>query len=74
MYDVIIIGAGPSGSTAAKILAEKGYKTLLAKNLKCHVISPVQDNLLKKQWIWYRLILVKPYQTIQCALQQRTKE
>ena len=28
-YDVIIIGAGPAGSTAAKHLAEKGVKTLL---------------------------------------------
>jgi len=26
MYDVIVIGAGPTGSTAAKILAEKGKK------------------------------------------------
>ena len=34
MYDVIIIGAGPSGSTAAKILAEKGYKVLLIEKFK----------------------------------------
>lgn len=29
-YDVIIIGAGPAGSTAAKLAAEAGYHTLLA--------------------------------------------
>ena len=29
VYDVIIIGAGPGGSFAAKAAAEKGYKTLL---------------------------------------------
>ena len=28
-YDVIIVGAGPAGSTAAKYLSEKGYKNLL---------------------------------------------
>lgn len=28
-YDVIIVGAGPAGSTAAKYLAEKGFKVLL---------------------------------------------
>lgn len=29
MYDVIVVGAGPTGSTAAKVLAEKGYKILM---------------------------------------------
>jgi geranylgeranyl reductase family protein len=28
-YDVTIVGAGPAGSTTAKFLAEKGFKTLL---------------------------------------------
>lgn len=31
MFDVIVIGAGPAGSTAAKILAESGFKVLLTE-------------------------------------------
>lgn len=31
MYDVIVIGSGPAGSTAAKALAEKGSRVLLAE-------------------------------------------
>ncbi len=34
VYDVIVIGAGPSGATAAKTLAEKGLKTLLLEKCK----------------------------------------
>jgi len=29
MYDVVVVGAGPAGSTAAKFCSEKGIKTLL---------------------------------------------
>lgn len=35
MYDVIVIGAGPAGCTAAKILAENGYHVLMAE--KCRL-------------------------------------
>ena len=34
MYDVIVIGAGPAGCTASKVLAEKGYKILLVEKFK----------------------------------------
>ena len=33
-YDVIVVGAGPAGSTAAKNLAEKGIKVLLLDKAK----------------------------------------
>jgi flavin-dependent dehydrogenase len=34
VYDVLVIGAGPAGSTAAKTLAEKGYRVLLVEKFR----------------------------------------
>ena len=34
MYDVIVVGAGPAGCTAAKTLADKGHKVLLIEKLR----------------------------------------
>jgi geranylgeranyl reductase family protein len=33
-YDVVVVGAGPAGSTAAKVLSEKGVKVLLLDKSK----------------------------------------
>ena len=33
-FDVIIIGGGPSGSTAATLLSQKGYRVLLLEKEK----------------------------------------
>ncbi len=46
--DVIIIGAGPAGSTAAKILAENGYKVLLAEKFKMPRYKSCSGQLIKK--------------------------
>lgn len=48
MYDVIIIGAGPTGSTASKILAENGYKVLLVEKLKMPRYKSCSGQLIKK--------------------------
>lgn len=48
MYDVIIIGAGPTGSTAAKILSEKGYRILLAEKCKIPRYKSCSGQLIKK--------------------------
>ncbi|MDE7348366.1 MAG: NAD(P)/FAD-dependent oxidoreductase [Clostridia bacterium] len=33
-YDIIVVGAGPTGATCAKILAEKGYSVLVVEKCK----------------------------------------
>lgn len=48
MYDVIIIGAGPAGSTAAKILSEKGYKVLLTEKFHIPRYKSCSGELIKK--------------------------
>lgn len=56
MYDVIVIGAGPTGSTASKILSEKGYKVLLVEKFKMPRYKSCSGQLIKKS-----LNLVKLY-------------
>lgn len=48
MYDVIIIGAGPAGSTAAKVLAESGFKALLVEKFKMPRYKSCSGQLIKK--------------------------
>lgn len=48
VYDVIIIGAGPTGSTAAKVLAENGYKVLLTEKFKLPRYKSCSGQLIKK--------------------------
>jgi geranylgeranyl reductase family protein len=40
MYDVIVVGAGPAGSTTAKFLSEKGFKVLLLDKDKFPRVKP----------------------------------
>lgn len=48
MFDVIVIGAGPTGSTAAKTLADKGYKVLLVEKFKMPRYKSCSGQLIKK--------------------------
>ena len=56
MYDVIVVGAGPAGCTASKVLAEKGYKVLLVEKFKMTRYKSCSGVLIKKS-----MELVKTY-------------
>lgn len=48
MYDVIVIGAGPAGSSAAKALADNGYRVLLVEKFKMPRNKSCSGILIKK--------------------------
>lgn len=48
MYDVIVVGAGPAGCTAAKVLSEKGYRVLLAEKCQMPRYKSCSGQLIKK--------------------------
>ncbi len=48
MYDVIVVGAGPTGSTAAKVLAEKGLRVLLVERHNLPRYKSCSGVLIKK--------------------------
>ena len=56
MYDVIVVGAGPAGCTASKVLAEKGYRVLLVEKFKMPRYKSCSGVLIKKS-----MELVKTY-------------
>ena len=48
MYDVLVIGAGPAGSTAAKVLADRGLRVLLAEKCALPRYKSCSGILIKK--------------------------
>ena len=48
MFDVIVIGAGPAGSTAAKTLAEKGCRVLLVERFRMPRYKSCSGQLIQK--------------------------
>ena len=56
MYDVIVIGTGPSGSTVAKLLVETGHSVLMLERMKLPRYKSCSGCLIKKS-----IELVKQY-------------
>lgn len=57
MYDAVIVGSGPAGATLARLLARKGFKTLLLEKRKlprpklcAGAVSLRADRYLPKDW------------------------
>ena len=48
MYDVIVVGAGPTGATAAKTLADSRLKVLLVERMKLPRYKSCSGVLIKK--------------------------
>lgn len=48
MYDIIVIGAGPAGAAAAKVLAENGCRVLLAEKCRMPRYKSCSGQLIKK--------------------------
>lgn len=48
MYDIIIIGAGPTGCTAGKILAENGFNTLIVEKFKMPRYKSCSGQLIER--------------------------
>lgn len=48
MYDVIVVGAVPAGSTAVKTLADNGHKVLLVEKIKMPRYKSCSGQLIKK--------------------------
>ncbi|MDE6613900.1 MAG: NAD(P)/FAD-dependent oxidoreductase [Clostridia bacterium] len=48
MHDVIIVGGGPTGATAGKILAEKGFSVLIVERCKLPRYKSCSGMLIKK--------------------------
>ncbi|MDE7079430.1 MAG: NAD(P)/FAD-dependent oxidoreductase [Clostridia bacterium] len=48
MYDAIIVGGGPTGATAGKILAEKGFSVLIVERCKLPRYKSCSGMVIKK--------------------------
>lgn len=74
MYDVIVTGAGPAGCTAAKTLAESGYRTLLVEKFKLPRYKSCSGQLIKRRWSLSERTLAKMFRTALPALRAKAAE
>lgn len=59
MYDVIVVGSGPAGSTASRILSTKGYNVLLLEKFKLPRVKPCAGGIGHRVWLEYKEIVEK---------------
>ncbi len=74
MYDVIVVGAGATGCTAAKTLSENGYKVLLVEKFKMPRYKSCSGQLIKKLSIWCRNISAWRFRLRSCVPLLKTGE
>ena len=48
MYDVIVVGGGPTGATAGKVLAERGLSVLIVERCKLPRYKSCSGMIIKK--------------------------
>ena len=54
-YDVVIVGAGPTGSTAAKILAEKGFEVIVLEKYSLSREKPCAGAITNRAVEYFRI-------------------
>lgn len=66
-YDVIVIGAGPAGSTVATLLADAGHSTLLVEREKMPRHHVGESLMPETYWIFERLGILEQLRSSNCV-------
>ena len=60
-YDVVIVGAGPAGSTTAKIVAERGFKVLVLEKYTLDREKPCGGGITNRVVEHFKIYPKKPF-------------